>query len=256
MLISVGMYNKINTVYTKSYINIQRDDNNANHYHLLYGGSEMALIGIMGGTFNPIHNGHIHIAKAAYEQFSLDEIWFMPNHIPAYKSDEELISGEDRIHMVDLAIEDFPYFLSTDFELKREGPTYSAETFSLLHEQYPEHSFFFIMGADSLFYFEKWKNPEIILRNASILVAPRDEKDEADILTKIRELNTAFDSDSFFLIGCSNIPCSSSEIRSKLHLESYRNPSNISQNADTLCVPIQVLQYIIEKSFYFIDHDS
>ena len=214
----------------------------------------MALIGIMGGTFNPIHNGHMHIAKAAYEQFSLDEIWFMPNHMPAYKSGEGLISGEDRIQMVNLAIKEFPYFCSSDFEIKRDGPTYSAETFYLLHKEYPEHQFYFIMGADSLFYFEKWRNPEIILQNAIILVAPRDEKNESDILHKIKDLNSKFGDNTFHLIHCNIVPCSSSEIREKLGGNSYRSASNLQENAKTLCLQPSVLQYIIDHAFYLNNH--
>ena len=78
----------------------------------------MASIGIMGGTFNPIHIGHTEIAKAAYEQYHLDEIWFMPNHIPVYKSEDAIASGEDRLEMVRLAIMDIPYCRASDFELR------------------------------------------------------------------------------------------------------------------------------------------
>ena len=135
----------------------------------------MKKIGIMGGTFNPIHAGHIEIADAAYKQFELDEVWFMPNHIPAYKSDKDIISGEHRLNMISLAIKDYSYFKTSDFELKREGKTYSYETFTLLKDEFPDACFYFIMGADSLFYFDKWVHPEIIIDKTDILVASRDE---------------------------------------------------------------------------------
>jgi len=93
----------------------------------------MSSIGIMGGTFNPIHMGHIEIAKSAYEQYHLDEVWFMPNHIPAYKSEDAIVSGEERLDMVRLAIENLPYCKASDFELKREGNTYTIDTLKLLN---------------------------------------------------------------------------------------------------------------------------
>ena len=147
----------------------------------------MANIGIMGGTFNPIHIGHLCIAEAAYHQFCLDEVWFMPNHIPAYKDRSDVIDGDLRLQMVSIAIEPYPYFCASDFEIRRNGPTYSAETFRLLHERYTSHRFFFIMGADSLFYFEKWKQPEQILKYSDILVAPRKHGEDNEIHQKIRE---------------------------------------------------------------------
>ncbi len=208
----------------------------------------MASIGIMGGTFNPIHIGHIEIAKSAYEQYPLDEVWFMPNHTPAYKSDKDLVSSKDRMSMVNLAIKGYPYFKSSDFEIKRDGPTYSSETFILLHEQYPNDVFYFIMGADSLFYFEKWKQPENIVRYATILVAPRDEKNITEIQDKMNDLNEKYGENSFQIIRCPKIPCSSSEIR--LQLELCNLNDNAHAEAKQLNLPIEVYQYILEHGLY------
>ena len=173
----------------------------------------MKKIGIMGGTFNPIHKGHVEIAKAAYEQYRLDEIWFMPNHIPAYKSDKGIASGEHRLNMISLAINEFGAFKASDFEIRRDGKTYSYETFILLNKEYPDCSFSFIMGADSLFYFEKWVHPEIILENADILVASRDDNGISEIEDRIQFLKELFKKGEFNIIICSNIDCSSSDIR-------------------------------------------
>lgn len=209
----------------------------------------MATIGIMGGTFNPIHVGHIKIAQSAYKQFSLDEVWFMPNHTPAYKSDKELVSGKDRIAMVELAIHDLPYFRVSDFELKREGATYTAVTLTLLHEQYPQDDFYFIMGADSLYYFEKWKQSETIARYATILVAPRDEKHVGELSCKITDMNSRYGQNTFYLIECPQIPCSSSEIREALKRE--KGDTDQSQmTAEELFLPVSVFEYILRHGLY------
>lgn len=209
----------------------------------------MSKIGIMGGTFNPIHNGHIGIAKAAYEQFALDEVWFMPNHIPAYKNEQEVLCGEERIQMIHLAIRQYPYFFVSDYELKRTGKTYTYETISMLAKDYPEHSFYFIMGADSLFYFEKWKHPEIIVKYAKILVAMRDDKGENEIHEKISSFNQFYDNEIFFPIKTPMYPCSSSVIRYKIQ-HSDRKTLSVEDFSSRYRIPKDVIQYIIENNLY------
>lgn len=222
----------------------------------------MAAIGIMGGTFNPIHLGHIAIAKAAYEQFHLDEVWFMPNHLPAYKSNKDLVSAENRINMVQLGIQEYPYFKVSDFEIKREGKTYTYETMMLLKQKYPKNDFYFIMGADSLFYFDKWQHPEIIVAHASILVATRNNKSIKEMQKQIDMLNTLFGQESFYLIHCSEVVCSSSEIREKIC--ELLNKNNIvnndillkdSKKGKELFLPDNVFSYIIEKRLYINNHN-
>lgn len=209
----------------------------------------MSKIGIMGGTFNPIHNGHIGIAKAAYEQFALDEVWFMPNHIPAYKNEQEVLCGEERMHMIHLAIRQYPYFRVSDYELKRTGKTYTYKTISMLSNDYPEHSFYFIMGADSLFYFEKWKHPEMIVKYTKILVAMRDDKGEKEIREKISEFNQFYENEIFFPIKTPVYPCSSSEIRYKIQ-HSDRETLSVEDFSFRYHISKDVLQYIIEKNLY------
>lgn len=213
----------------------------------------MAKIGIMGGTFNPIHMGHIQIARAAYEQFQLDEVWFMPNHIPAYKSDHELISGETRLAMVKLAIQEEPYFKVSDFEITREGKTYTYETMELLKQLYPEDEFFFILGADSLYYFDKWVHPEIIVANAIILAACRNNRTAEEMTLEINRLNAIFGKEAIFLIDCPEFPCSSSEIREQIRtLYEYNDLNDELKEKLTGQVPAPVLAYITEHKLYRI----
>lgn len=205
----------------------------------------MSQIGIMGGTFNPIHKGHIQIAQSAYEQYHLDTVWFMPNHIPAYKATDQIVSEVDRLAMVELAIRKIPYFCSSDYELRREGNTYTCDTLKGLTTEYPEDDFYFIMGADSLMYFDKWVHPEQIASMAQILVAARDHSSYAQLEEKIRQLEQLYPGSGFHIIECAEIACSSSRLREELH-QSIDSPSSYVveyMNPD-------VLQYITEKGLY------
>ena len=123
----------------------------------------MAEIGIMGGTFDPIHNGHLLLGKQAYEEYKLDQIWFMPSGTPPHKKDHKVTDVKDRVAMVQLAIKKFPFFYCSDFEIQRPGNTYTAQTLQLLHQEYPKHRFYFIVGADSLYQIEKWYHPAEVL---------------------------------------------------------------------------------------------
>ena len=154
----------------------------------------MAKIGILGGTFDPIHNGHLALGKQAYEQFSLDEIWFMPSGHPPHKKGRLVTEGKEREDMVKLAIASVPYFVYSDFELKREGNTYTAQTLSLLKEVYPQHEFYFIIGADSLYEIEQWYHPEMVMKQAVLLVAARSyEKDHPDFEKQVKYLEEKFE---------------------------------------------------------------
>ncbi len=92
----------------------------------------MERIGVMGGTFNPVHLSHLMIALRAYDMLKLDKVWFMPSKQPMYKSQKGIASEEDRCAMINAAIKPYPFFELSDYEMRREGPTYSADTFSAL----------------------------------------------------------------------------------------------------------------------------
>lgn len=133
----------------------------------------MADIGIMGGTFDPIHNGHLLLAGQAYEEYRLAEIWFMPSGQPPHKKNRRVSPVKDRCEMVRLAIAGTAHFVFSDFETARPGYSYTAQTLKLLHEQYPQHRFFFIVGADSLYQIESWYHPSEVMENAILLAAGR-----------------------------------------------------------------------------------
>ena len=134
----------------------------------------MKKVGIMGGTFNPIHLGHLMLAENAYDFCKLDEIWFIPSADPPHKIGQPVLDYIHRSRMTELAIKEIPYFKKYDFEAQRSERSYTAETLRLLHKKYPDVEFYFIMGADSLFQLETWYAPERVMAQAILLVAVRN----------------------------------------------------------------------------------
>lgn len=173
----------------------------------------MKKIGILGGTFNPIHNGHIKLAKAAMQQYSLDEIWLMPSKCPPYKSHVALLPEEDRLSMAELAAMEEKNFFASDYELKREGDTYTVDTLIGLTTLYPETRFFFLIGGDSLLYFSKWRNPEKIVSLATILYSGRSGIGHNSIENEALLLQKLFPNASFFPIDMEPYGVSSHQIR-------------------------------------------
>ena len=130
-------------------------------------------IGIMGGTFNPVHYGHLLLAESAREVFELDKVLFMPSGDSYMKDASSILHGETRMQMLKLAIDGNPYFEISRIELDRTGPTYTCDTLAQLQQQNSEDTYYFIMGADSLLMLESWKDPEYVLRNCTIAAAVR-----------------------------------------------------------------------------------
>lgn len=173
--------------------------------------NEKKRIGIMGGTFNPIHNGHIAIAIAAKEACNLEYIIFMPNGYPAYKKKPE-ISDEDRENMVKSAIEQYPDFLYSDFEISQHDITYTARTLPALKKLHPDWELYYIVGSDSLCYMDKWYHPEIIFSEAVIVAACRDTESIQEIKQYRDFLAKCYRAD-IRLVYNEVIPVSSTEIR-------------------------------------------
>ena len=196
-------------------------------------------IGILGGSFDPIHNGHLAIAKSAYQDFALDEVWLIPAGHSPNKDESKMTNAHTRAEMVALAIADTPYFKLSTYEIDKEGTSYTYLTLSDFKEQYPDTTFYFIMGADSLDYFERWRHPEIICEKAIILVAVRDDMDLDDIHTKIAYIQTQFHAE-IYPLSCNRIDISSSEIRAAL-IEQKELPAEL---------PASVAEYIMAKHLY------
>lgn len=173
----------------------------------------MAEIGIMGGTFDPIHNGHLMLGRQAYEEYHLDEVWFMPSGNPPHKKDHLVTDAALRCKMVRLAIEGFPKFRLSEFEVQRAGNTYTAETLQLLHLRYPEHRFYFIVGADSLYEIENWFHPEQVMSQTILLAAGREYADAPrNMEEQIAYLKEKYNAD-IRMLHCREMDISSNELR-------------------------------------------
>lgn len=173
-------------------------------------------IGIMGGTFDPIHNGHLMLGEYAYRQFCLDEVWFMPNGNPPHKSNDIIESQTNhRVEMVRRAIAEKDYFSLQLYEVENKEVNYSYKTMEHFKKAYPEYTFYFIIGADSLFSIEKWVHPEILLRDCIVLAAYRDDTGTDEMLSQIQYLNEKYGAD-IRLLNTPNVDISSSDIRERI----------------------------------------
>lgn len=196
-------------------------------------------IGILGGTFNPVHNGHLMIAENAREQFALDKVLFIPTGHSPLKHKQQITNAVHRCAMASLAVSDNPWFILDEIEVQSPKISYTYRTMSKLKEKYISSEFFFILGADSLFDFESWKNPELILENCSILAAGRKHLREKEFMEQIEYLNKKYPQ-KFHPLDTTNMDVSSEEIRQRV-----RQGKSIRY-----LVPKSVENYIKEKKLY------
>ncbi len=208
----------------------------------------MKRIGIMGGTFNPIHNGHLAIAGQAKEQFLLDKVLFMPSGVSYMKNQQEILPACVRCEMTALAIRDIPGFELSDMEAAEDTNTYTSHTLQKLKALHPETNYYFILGADSLYALETWRCPELIFQNCTILAAVRKRQDFTDL--SMQDMKEQLLAHSQYLrqkyhafveiLDIDSIDVSSSRIRGLL------------QRKETIhgLVPGAVEEYIIKNQLY------
>lgn len=197
----------------------------------------MIKVGIMGGTFDPIHIGHLILAMEAINYKNLDEVWFIPTGNPNFKQDKNVTDKQKRFEMVKIATQDNKKFNVCDYEINKNGVTYSWETMKYLRENY-DYDFYFIMGEDSLMSVETWENAEVFLKNTKILACIRRQEEMSKLDVKIDDLKTK----GYFVekIPTSFIDISSTKIREK-----------VQTNQDfRYFVPNQVFEYIVRNKLY------
>lgn len=168
-------------------------------------------IGIMGGTFNPIHNGHLAIASYAAEELGLDKVLFMTGAVPPHKNNE-IADASVRHEMVCRAIEKYRKFYPCAYEIEKGGVSYTVETLRYLKEKYTDDELYFIMGADSLNDFGKWYKPEEIVKYCTLAVYPRPGLDLGVCAERVRNEYGA----RIVLINAPVIEISSTEIRKRI----------------------------------------
>ncbi len=205
-------------------------------------------IGILGGTFDPIHNGHLMIAKEALEEYDLSKVIFIPTGISYMKTD--VSDAAFRFEMVRLAIKDTPEFEISDVEIKREGNTYTCDTIAYFKEIYPYAELCFIVGTDSLFSMERWRNIDYVLHNCTILCATRTGNSSEDA-TKNAELAKANELEALFNASISFIHCKPMDI-SSTDIRNYRKNNPDTESLGDLEVPHAVAEYILRQDLYDI----
>jgi len=186
-------------------------------------------LGILGGTFDPPHNGHIAIAEAALKKLNLEKILLIPAKLPPHKSPDEISSDIDRLEMLKLAVQERPDFEISEIELKRPGLSYTIHTLKELRRIYPDKELVFIIGADNISEMETWYQPDAILDMAAVAAFNRPGfSPKGKYASKIELFEM--------------IP---NEISSTAIREAVKSGKAIAES-----VPISVEKYIIKKSLY------
>ena len=197
-------------------------------------------IGIMGGTFDPIHYGHLVTAEAAREEFRLDKVVFVPSGNPPHKKSKPISRGVDRVNMTVLAIANNPCFEVSDIELVRDGYTYTVDTLKEFIKTYGEKTqFFFITGADAVMEILTWKDVSTILKLCRIVSAYRPGSDIEKFKSMVEELERVYKS-NIHLIEVPALAISSTEIRRRVKM-------GITIK---YLLPEKVEKYILEKGLY------
>ena len=195
-------------------------------------------LGIMGGTFDPIHIGHLACAEQAREAFGLDAVVFIPAGKPAFKLKRDVTPAEQRFEMCRLAVQGDPRFFVCDLELRRQGNSYTADTLRELEEIYPNTRFFLLMGTDMFLTVQNWYHAQEIFRRA-ILVAGARKKGEEELLKEQLSLLEALGAQGR-IVPCQVVKLSSTQVRA-----ARKRGENLSG-----MVPPAVEAYMNENKLY------
>lgn len=195
-------------------------------------------IGIFGGAFNPIHNGHLLLAEQAREQCELDEVWFVPTRIPPHKTADNLSSGPNRLEMIRLATAGMPAFKASSIELERNEVSWTVDTLSRFNEKRPDDELFFMIGADSLRDLPTWKEPEKIVGLATIIAVNRGLVDD-NFKESLEALSESIRA-RIQLVSIPGIDISSTDIR-----ERVRDGKSIR-----FLVPRSIERYLLEHGLF------
>lgn len=168
-------------------------------------------IGIFGGTFDPVHLAHLILAEQCREQLNLDEVWFVPAGEPPHKLAFPRSAATHRRAMVEFAIAGHASFRLSDIELQRSGPSYTVDTLEALHQDFPEHQWWLLMGADSLRDFLTWRAPDRIVNLARIAAVNRGPNHEFDTRSFIARFGARLD-----VVNMPVVDLSASDIRRRV----------------------------------------
>lgn len=173
-------------------------------------------IGVFGGTFDPVHLGHLLLAEACREQGRLDRVLFIPAGLPPHKQGRQLSDGTARAEMLELAIAGHAEFSVDRSEIKRSGPSYTVETLRSLRQDHPGDELFLLMGADSLAEFHLWREPREIATLAHLLVVNRGNQAPPDLDSLVPQIGAAAVA-NIHIVTMAGVEISASDIRQRAH---------------------------------------
>lgn len=165
-------------------------------------------IGLFGGSFNPIHNGHVRLAKSLLQEAALDEVWFLVSPQNPFKQDQQLLDDDKRLQLVRLALKEEPQLIASDFEFHLPKPSYTWNTLQALEQEYPERKFTLLIGGDNWEAFDKWYRYEDILKRYPIIVYPREGSKVSGAKFQVSDIQ---------IVETPLINISSTQIRQRLH---------------------------------------
>ena len=196
--------------------------------------------GLFGGSFNPIHNGHLHLVRAARRALALDSVLLMPTGEAPHKDSSAYAPAEDRLAMCRLAAKYRPWLHVSDWEIRRPGRSYTVDTLTYLTGAEPDTHWTLMIGSDMLLTFDQWREWERILSMASLCAVSRCQGDLPELNEKAEALRKAAPAADIRVLTVRAVPVSSTQIRSLLQ-----------NNGDPSCLlPKNVVQYIREKGLY------
>lgn len=201
----------------------------------------MSRIALFGGSFNPVHNGHFNLVKETAEKNGIDRVFVIPTYVSPFKKDSGgfVADGKDRLEMCRLAFEELPYVTVSDWELSQSEVSYSINTVTHFHEEFPDDELFFIMGSDMLLSFDRWHRYKDILALCTVIAASRENKgSDIDILRRKADELSSFG--RVIVTEISAFELSSSEIREKI-IKNYDLSCYMNEN---------VVKYIVANNVY------
>ena len=204
----------------------------------MQGTRRLARIGIYGGTFDPVHIGHLLLAEQCREQCQLDEVWFVPAAHSPFKSPADQTDGEHRLAMLRAAIAPYPQFRALRWELDRPGPSWTVDTLEFLHAENPARELFLLVGADSLRSLHLWRSPARIAELATLVGVNRGDRPlpPADLLQQ----SLGHPAANLKLISMPGLDVSATDIRDRLR----------SGRSARVLTPDVVLDYAREHGLY------
>lgn len=196
-------------------------------------------IGILGGSFDPIHVGHLILGQRALDAYDLDEVIYMPARLSPFKQQKTKISAQDRLNMTELAVRDNARFSASDLEMQRPEPSYTIDTIHLLKKLHPGVEIYFIAGSDSIFQLEKWMTFEELLKEVIFIGAHRSMHSQEELHAETARLNRLYQAD-VRVLDFPFVDISSTYIREQL----------AAGHSIRYLVTDPVLHYIKEKGLY------